>query len=114
MQCRWSNNAIFSNTRTSNSDFRGGKPPVGSVAPCWEVSKEGTNMLLDFDIRYDHSNMAHDCQPYWLGDQDTGTKIDYKAPAKTWMKPLVRGKATRMVEIPAPWDVSFCFARSVA
>jgi hypothetical protein len=29
-----------------------GKPPVGSVAPWWEVSKEGTEMLLDVGIRY--------------------------------------------------------------
>jgi hypothetical protein len=50
--------------------------------------------------------MAHDCQPYWLRDQDTWTKIDYKASAKTWMKPLERGNETGMVEIPASWDVS--------
>jgi hypothetical protein len=50
--------------------------------------------------------MAHDCQPYWLRDQDTWTKIDYKAQAKTWMKPLQKGKETGMVEIPASWDVS--------
>ncbi len=50
--------------------------------------------------------MAHDCQPFWLRDQDTWTKIDYEAAAKTWMKPLVRGKETGMVEIPASWDVS--------
>jgi hypothetical protein len=55
----------------------------------------------------DHSNMAHDCQPYWLRDQDTWTKIDYKASAKTWMKPLERGNETGMVEIPASWDVSY-------
>ncbi|KAI5453040.1 hypothetical protein NCC49_006568 [Naganishia albida] len=96
---------ILEHTYKQLTDFCGGKPPVGSVAPWWEVSKEGTNMLLDFGIRYDHSNMAHDCQPYWLRDQDTWTKIDYKASAKTWMKPLVRGNETGMVEIPASWDL---------
>jgi hypothetical protein len=50
--------------------------------------------------------MAHDCHPYWLRDQDKWTKIDYNAEAKTWMKPLHRGKETGMVEIPASWDVS--------
>jgi hypothetical protein len=49
-------------------------------------------MLLDFGIRYDHSNMAHDCQPYWLRGQETWAKIDYKAPAKTWIKPLAARK----------------------
>lgn len=96
---------ILEHTYAQLTEFCHGKPPVGSVAPWWEVSKEGTNMLLDFGIRYDHSNMAHDCQPYWLRDQDTWTKIDYKASAKTWMKPLVKGKETGMVEIPASWDV---------
>ncbi|KAJ9092890.1 hypothetical protein QFC21_006602 [Naganishia friedmannii] len=116
---------ILEHTHAQLTEFCGGKAPVGSVAPWWEVSKEGTNMLLDFGIRYgmllfpsslsvleligiactDHSNMAHDCQPYWLRDQDTWTKIDYKAQAKTWMKPLQRGKETGMVEIPASWDL---------
>lgn len=49
--------------------------------------------------------MAHDSQPYWLRDEDSWTKIDYKAKASTWMKPLVRGKETGMVEIPASWDL---------
>jgi hypothetical protein len=31
-----------------------GKPPKGSVAPWWEVSKEGSAMLLDYGIEYDH------------------------------------------------------------
>lgn len=95
---------ILAHTFKQLTDFCG-KPPVGSVAPWWEVSKEGTEMLLDVGIRYDHSNMAHDCQPFWLRDQDTWTKIDYEAAAKTWMKPLVRGKETGMVEIPASWDL---------
>jgi hypothetical protein len=29
-----------------------GKPPVGSVAPWWEVSKEATEMLLEKGILY--------------------------------------------------------------
>jgi hypothetical protein len=29
-----------------------GKPPVGSVAPWWEVSREGTEMLLEKGILY--------------------------------------------------------------
>lgn len=32
-----------------------GKPPVGSVAPWWEVSKEGTEMILDKGILYGKS-----------------------------------------------------------
>lgn len=47
--------------------------------------------------------MAHDCQPYYLRDQDTWTKINYDSKAETWMKPLQRGKETGLVEIPANW-----------
>ena len=52
-----------------------------------------------------HSSMAQDCQPFYVRDEDTWTKIDYTAEAKTWMKPLVRGKTTGLVEVPASWDV---------
>lgn len=43
---------ILEHTFAQLTEFCHGKPPVGSVAPWWEVSKEGTNMLLDFGIRY--------------------------------------------------------------
>lgn len=62
-----------------------------------------TELLLAKGVQVDHSNMAHDCQPYYLRDQDTWTKIDYKKKAETWMKPLVKGKETGLVEIPASW-----------
>lgn len=42
---------------------------VGSVAPWWETSKEGVELLLDYGIEYDHSAMGHDCQCYYLRDQ---------------------------------------------
>lgn len=81
-----------------------GKPPKGSVAPWWETSAEGTSLLLDYGLEYDHSNMHHDCLPYYLRSQDTWTKINYKAAsAHEWMKPLQRGQETGLVEIPANW-----------
>lgn len=43
---------ILEHTFAQLTEFCHGKRPVGSVAPWWEVSKEGTNMLLDFGIRY--------------------------------------------------------------
>ena len=42
-------------------------------------------------------------QAFYLRDQDLWTKIDYKAKAEPWMKPLVRGKTTGLVEIPGNW-----------
>lgn len=63
-------------------------------------------------------------QPYYLRDADTWTKINYRTKktvtesgseaetevevetnAQEWMKPLVRGRETGLVEIPANWCV---------
>lgn len=45
--------------------------------------------------------MSHeDCQMYWLRTGDTWTKIDYTKKAEEWMKPLVKGEETGLVEIP--------------
>ncbi|ODV86111.1 hypothetical protein CANARDRAFT_6608 [[Candida] arabinofermentans NRRL YB-2248] len=86
------------------TDFTG-KPPTGSAAPWWETSTEGIQMLLDRGIEYDHSMFHHDCQPYWCRTGDTWTKIDYTKKAETWMKPLVKGTDTKLVEIPANWYI---------
>lgn len=112
---------ILEHTFRQLTDFCGGKPPIGSVAPWWEVSKEGTDMLLEKGILYgmqdsawgwggcidqiDHSFQHHDCQPYYLRIGDKWTNIDYKQKASEWMRPLERGEETGMVQIPANWDV---------
>ncbi|KAJ9475975.1 Chitin deacetylase [Pseudozyma hubeiensis] len=82
-----------------------GKPPTGSVAPWWETSEEMAELLLEYGIEYDHSMHHHDSQCYWLTTGDKWTKIDYKAKAESWMKPLERGKTIGLVEIPANWHV---------
>ncbi|KAI5265061.1 polysaccharide deacetylase [Aureobasidium subglaciale] len=80
-----------------------GKPPKGSVAPWWETSREGAELLLSYGIEYDHSMSHEDCQMYWL--RDSWTKIDYSKKAEEWMKPLVKGEDTGIVEIPANWYI---------
>ena len=82
-----------------------GKPPRGSVAPWWETSVEGCELLLSYGIEYDHSMSHEDCQMYWLRTGDEWTKIDYSKKAEEWMKPLVRGKSTGLVEIPGSWYI---------
>ncbi|KAI5264832.1 glycoside hydrolase/deacetylase [Aureobasidium subglaciale] len=77
-----------------------GKPPRGSVAP-----KEGTKLLLSYGIEYDHSMSHEDCQMYWLRTGDTWTKIDYSKKAEDWMKPLIKGEETGLVEIPGSWYI---------
>ncbi|OQO01797.1 hypothetical protein B0A48_12270 [Cryoendolithus antarcticus] len=86
------------------TDF-GGKPPRGSVAPWWETSEEGLQLMLDYGIEYDHSMAHDDAHMYWLRTGDSWTKIDYSQKAGTWMKSLVRGKDTGLVEIPGHWEI---------
>ena len=82
-----------------------GKPPRGNVVPWWECSEEGTELMLKYGIEYDHSMSHHDCQPYYLRMGDKWTKIDYKKKADEWMKPLVKGQESGLVEIPGSWYI---------
>ncbi|SPO48193.1 probable polysaccharide deacetylase family protein [Moesziomyces antarcticus] len=96
--------AILEKTFKQLTEFVG-KSPTGSVAPWWETSAEGAELLLSYGIEYDHSMMHHDSQCYWLRTGDQWTKIDYANKPETWMKPLQRGDVTGLVEIPANWYV---------
>jgi peptidoglycan-N-acetylglucosamine deacetylase len=80
-----------------------GKPPSGYVAPWWEFSNVTNELLLKKGIKYDHSLMHHDFQPYYVRVGDSWTKIDYSKHPSAWMKPLVRGHASNLIEIPASW-----------
>ncbi len=80
-----------------------GKRPTGYVAPWWEFSPVTNELLLERGIKYDHSLMHNDFHPYYVRVGDSWTKIDYSKHPSHWMKPLVRGKETPLVEIPANW-----------
>jgi peptidoglycan/xylan/chitin deacetylase (PgdA/CDA1 family) len=80
-----------------------GKRPTGYVAPWWEFSSVTNELLLEQGIKYDHSLMHRDFTPYYVRVGDTWTKIDYSQSADEWMKPLVRGQETDLIEIPASW-----------
>ena len=83
---------------------RTGTRPTGYVAPWWEFSRVTNELLLERGIKYDHSLMHRDFEPYYVRVGDSWTSIDYDAPsAHDWMKPLVRGDETNLVEIPANW-----------
>jgi hypothetical protein len=43
---------ILDHTYRLLTEFNHGKSPKGSVAPWWETSKEGTNLLLEKGIEY--------------------------------------------------------------
>ena len=80
-----------------------GKRPTGYVAPWWEFSTVTNELLLERGIKYDHSLMHHDHQPYYVRVGDSWTKIDYSKQPREWMVPLQRGQETDLIEIPASW-----------
>ncbi len=80
-----------------------GKAPIGYVAPWWEFSNITNELLLKHGFKYDHSLMHNDFTPYYVRVGDSWSKIDYSLEAKDWMKPLIRGVETDLVEIPANW-----------
>ena len=80
-----------------------GKRPTGYVAPWWEFSPVTNELLLERGIKYDHSLMHNDHQPYYVRVGDSWTKIDYARKPSEWMVPLQRGQETDLIEIPASW-----------
>ncbi|KAI0134508.1 glucose 1-dehydrogenase [Xylariales sp. AK1849] len=83
-----------------------GKYPKGWAAPAWEVSPVSMQILEEFGIEYDHSLMHHDAQPYYASDTgDAVVHTDYSKDPDTWMMPMKQHKVTKVVEIPANWDV---------
>ena len=82
-----------------------GKPPTGYVAPWWEFSAVSNELLIKKGIKYDNSLMHHDFQPYYVRVGNSWTKIDYSNRPESWMKPLVRGQETDLIEIPASWHL---------
>jgi peptidoglycan/xylan/chitin deacetylase (PgdA/CDA1 family) len=82
-----------------------GRRPTGYVAPWWEFSTVTNELLLKHGIKYDHSLMHRDFHPYYVRVGDSWTKIDYSKQPDEWMKPLVRGEETDLIEIPASWHL---------
>jgi peptidoglycan/xylan/chitin deacetylase (PgdA/CDA1 family) len=80
-----------------------GRRPQGYVAPWWEFSAVSNELLLKKQIKYDHSLMHRDHEPYYVRVGDSWTKIDYAKTPADWMKPLLRGVETDLIEIPASW-----------
>ena len=80
-----------------------GRRPTGYVAPWWEFSPVTNELLLERGIKYDHSLMNNDFHPFYVRVGDSWTKIDYGKDAHEWMKPLVRGQETELIDIPGNW-----------
>lgn len=106
---------VLAKTHKLLTDFCG-KPPRGSVAPWWETSAEGTNLLLDWGIEYDHSSQAHDSQMFYLRDEDHWTKIGKSFISLGAISSILRihlllhrtrrlhTKSRKLDETPGPWQ----------
>lgn len=71
------------------------------ITPAWPTS---TLISWAASYRYITDLICSDSsQAYYMRDADLWTKIDYKAKAETWMKPLVKGSETGLVCIPGNW-----------
>src|SRR3712207_7853472 len=55
-----------------SSDLR---RPTGYVAPWWEFSHVTNELLLEAGVKYDHSLMHNDFEPYYVRVGDTWTPI---------------------------------------
>lgn len=80
-----------------------GKRPTGYVAPWWEFSNVTNELLLKKGIKYDHSLMNNDFHPFYVRVGDSWTPIDYSKHPNEWMRPLVRGEETDLIDIPGSW-----------
>jgi peptidoglycan-N-acetylglucosamine deacetylase len=80
-----------------------GTRPSGYTAPWWDPSPATMGLLRKYGFKYDHSLMHRDFEPYFVREGDSWTSIDLSKSAAEWMKPLVRGNETRIVEIPGSW-----------
>ena len=80
-----------------------GKAPTGYVAPWWEMSAYTPHLLRERGIKYDHSQMHNDFEPYWMRVNEEWTLIDYSKPANSWMKPMKKGSTFPIVQIPGSW-----------
>lgn len=82
-----------------------GKWPTGYVAPWWEFSNVTNELVRERGIKYDHSLMHSDHQPYYVRVDDIWTKIDYSQHPSTWLTPLKRGTETDLIEISPSWTL---------
>ncbi len=62
--------------------------------------------MLERGIKYDHSLMHHDHQPYYVRVGDSWTKIDYSKHPREWMVPAPARPGTDLIEIPAVAGIS--------
>jgi len=72
-----------------------GRTARGYRSPAWDLSPNSIELLLKHGIQYDSSMMGHDYDCYFARQGDVAEL----------MKPFVRGRETRLVEMPISWSL---------
>ncbi len=72
-----------------------GKTARGYRSPAWDLSPNSIELLLKHGVKYDSSLMGHDYDCYFARQGDV----------VELMKPLVRGRATSLLEMPISWSL---------
>ena len=80
-----------------------GRRPTGYVAPWWEFSNVTNELLLKHGIKYDHCLMHKDFHAVLRPRRRLLDEDRLLEAGREWMKPLVRGQETDLIEIPASW-----------
>ncbi|KAF7195796.1 Peptidoglycan deacetylase [Pseudocercospora fuligena] len=76
----------------------GGEDSTSDISRGIWAGTRGTQRLLKL---FDKNNI----KATWFIPGDSWTKIDYSKRAEEWMKPLVKGQETGLVEIPGSWYI---------
>jgi len=72
-----------------------GRLARGYRSPAWDLSPHSIDLLLKHGIQYDSSMMGHDYDCYFARQGDV---VELQ-------KPFVRGRETRLVEMPISWSL---------
>ena len=72
-----------------------GRTARGYRSPAWDLSPNSIELLLKHGIQYDSSMMGHDYDCYFARQGDV----------VELMKPMVRGRETKLLEMPISWSL---------
>ncbi|KAF2249578.1 glucose 1-dehydrogenase [Trematosphaeria pertusa] len=98
--------AILVKTIEIQTNFCGGKPPAGFTSPSWKNHPEQIELLSKLGIKYDHSFMHDDFQPYYVSTgKEQMVTTDYTKHPDEWMVPMTYAEKSDVVEIPANWTL---------
>ena len=78
-----------------------GHKPAGFTSPAWKNHPEQITLLEKHGIKYDHSFMHDDFQPYYVSSgKEAVVTTDYTQDPATWMVPNAVGLSQWALSVP--------------